>query len=546
MDPYLTTHAVPAAHISYEDGMAIKDYIAVEGESASAMIDGGHATPREAPWMVGFSSRGPNRGSYDIIKPDVTAPGFGILAGYSPTPFTGAPGELFAVIQGTSMASPHTAGVAALLKEAHPDWSPAMIKSALMTSANPDVWKEDGVTPANPFDMGAGHLNPNSAFDPGLVYDAGFLNYLGFLCDAWPAAFADPAATCGFLESIGIPTDASNLNLASIGIGQLAGSETVMRTVTNVGPQGTYHVSVDAPPGIEVVVSPDSLTLDTGESATYEVSFTNINAPVEQWAFGSLTWSHGPHDVRSPIAIYPLAVAAPAEVVGTGTEGSLSFDVTFGYSGDYTAGVHGLVPADMQPDMVMDDPANDIDAALATCDWSSFPYQCVGITWHEFTVPADTAFARFSLFDDYTDGADDLDLYVWRRSDEAFVGSSGSGTSAEEVNVLLPEPDVYEIAVHGWQTDGPDANYTLFSWAFGLVDDRGNMIITAPTVATVGATEMIDVDWAGLDAGTKYLGAVSHNDASELLGLTLIAIDTDESIALTQAEAVANVRRIHR
>ena len=524
-NPYLTSHAVPTAHITDADGLAIKDYIEASAGEATATIDGGHAATRGAPWMVDFSSRGPNRGAYDIIKPDVTAPGFGILAAYSPTPFLGAPGELFAVIQGTSMAAPHTAGIAALLKEAHPDWSPAMLKSALMTTADPNVLKEDGATPATPFDMGAGHLNPNPAVDPGLVYDAGYFDYLGFLCDAWPSAFANPAGTCAYLESIGIATDASNLNLASIGVAQLAGSETVARTVTNVGPAGTYTVMVEAPSGIDVVVNPASLTLGTGESATYDVTFTNVSAPVEQWAFGSLTWSDGFHHVRSPIAVYPLALAAPAEVMGAGTDGSLSFDVTFGYGGDYTAGTHGLAAADMKLDTVMDDPANDINAALETCDWSSFPYQCVGITWHAFEVPEGAAYARFSLFDDYTDGADDLDLYVWGPDD--FYGSSGGGTSAEEVNALLPSPGTYEIAVHGWQTDGPDANYTLFNWTFGLVDDRDNMTVTAPAAAVLGATETITVDWAGLDAGTKYLGAVSHSKATELLGLTLIHIDTD-------------------
>jgi hypothetical protein len=253
----------------------------------------------------------------------------------------------------------------------------------------------------------------------------------------------------------------------------------------------------------------------------------NPSSVLNAWTFGSLTWSHGPHHVTSPIAIYPVALAVPAEVHGSGTAGSLSFDITFGYAGDYTAAPHGLEPADMQAGNVIDDPADDIDAALATCDWSSFPYDCVGITWHEFTVPAGAAFARFSLFDTYTDGADDLDLYVWRRSNGAYVGGSGSGTSAEEVNVLFPAADVYEIAVHGWGTDGPDANYTLFSWAVPVAPGSGNMSITAPASATLGATETITVDWFGLNAGTKYLGAVSHNDASGLLDLTLVAVDTD-------------------
>ncbi len=153
--------------------------------------------------MAYFSSRGPTGApaSSDIIKPDVTAPGVQILAGNSPAAGFDAAGELFQAIQGTSMSGPHVAGLFALLKQAHPTWSAAAAKSALMTTARQDVTKQDGTTPADPFDMGAGHVDPsgpaaapNSMFNPGIVYDAGFLEYLGFLCDAAPQVLGDPAA----------------------------------------------------------------------------------------------------------------------------------------------------------------------------------------------------------------------------------------------------------------------------------------------------------------------------------------------------------------
>ena len=507
-------HYVPSVHINFTDGSVIKAYIASAGSAATAQINGGTFTTIPAPWMAAFSSRGPNGGAFDIIKPDITAPGVNILAANTPTPFLGAPGQLFQSIGGTSMSSPHVAGTFALLKEANPGWTPAMAKSALMTTAYQDVMKEDGVTPADPFDMGSGHLNPNPAFDPGLVYDAGFFDYLAFLCGNNPANIS--AGTCSLLESLGFSFDPSNLNYPSIGIADLAGAQTVTRTVTNVGPEGTYNVSVAAPPGVSVVVSPASLTLAEGDSASYAVTLTTLpSATLDAWTFGSLTWSHGPHSVRSPIAVKPVALSAPDEAHGAGTDGSLSFDITFGYAGAYSAGAHGLVPADMQAGNVVDDPANDIDTALATG---------VGVTFHTFDVPAGSAYARFSLFDDYTDGDDDLDLYVFD-SGGGFVGGSGSGTSAEEVNILFPAPDTYIVVVHGWQTDGPDSNYTLFNWAFGA--DEGNMTLTAPAAATLGATETVSVDWAGLGAGTKYLGAVSHNDGSGILGLTVVSIDTD-------------------
>jgi subtilisin family serine protease len=505
-------HWTPTVHISLADGLAIKTYIDGAGAGATAQIGAGAFTPIPAPWMADFSSRGPNGGSMDIIKPDITAPGVNILAGNSPNPFLGFPGQLFQAISGTSMSSPHTAGVFALLAEAHPDWSPAITKSAIMTTAYQAVQKEDGATPADPFDFGGGHLNPNPAVDPGLAYDAGLFEYIAFLCGATDAV--NPAL-CGLLESLGFSFDASDLNLASIGVAELAGLQTVTRTVTNVGSAGTYKVSVSPPAGIDVVVNPSSLTLAAGESASYEVTFTTTgSATLDQWVFGSLTWSDGTHDVRSPLAVKPVAMSVPNEVLGEGTDGSLSFDVVFGYTGSYTPEPRGLVAADQQADNVVDDPSNDINTALSTG---------VGITVHLVTIPTGTIHARFSLFDDFTDGNDDLDLYVFDPNG-SFVGGSGSPTATEEVNVSNPAAGDWFVVVHGWQTDGPDANYTLFSWA--IDGDAGNMTVSGPA-AVLGATGTVDVTWSGLSTGTKYLGAVLHTNPTATDPLTFVRIDTD-------------------
>lgn len=503
-------HYVPSVHVDHIDGAAIRAYAQTSG--ATATLTGGAFEQAEAPTVASFSSRGPSLASADLLKPDILAPGVDILAAVAPP---GNNGRNFDFYSGTSMSSPHIAGLAALIMDAHPDWSPMMVKSALMTTASTETNAGNPI-PGNPFGYGAGQVVPNSAFDPGLVYDAGWIDWLGFLCGTGQLQ-------ASYCPSIGF--DPSDLNYPSISVGALAGSQTITRTVTNVGPAGTYDVSVDAPAGVDVAVDPVSLTLAEGGSASYEVTFTaNSSVVAEAWTFGSLTWSHGPHNVTSPLAIYPVAIAAPAELHYMGDAGSEAFDVTFGYTGAYFAAVEGLSPANMQTGTVEDDPTDDINSALGTCDFSSFPYQCVGITWHAFEVPAGSTFARFSLFDEYTSGQDDLDLYVWGPAGTQ-VGGSGSGTSAEEVNLVDPDPGVYEIAVHGWQTDGPDTNYTLFSWAFGA--DAGNMTVTAPAAAVTGDTETITVDWAGLTAGTRYLGAVTHSDGTDQIGMTVIRVDTD-------------------
>jgi subtilisin family serine protease len=500
-------HYVPSVHVDEVAGAAIRAYAQTAG--ATATLTGGIFQQAEAPEVAAFSSRGPAlAGAGDLLKPDIMAPGVDVLAAVAPP---GNNGRNFDFYSGTSMSSPHIAGLAALIIQAHPDWSPMMIKSALMTTASTTTNLGNDI-PGGYFDYGAGQVVPNSAYDPGLVYDAGWNDWLAFLCNTSTAV---GAGTCNALASLGYSLDPSDLNYPSISIGALPGSQTVVRTVTNVGPAGTYNVSVDAPAGIDVTVDPASLTLGKGESASYTVTFTgNASVVANAWTFGSLTWSDGSHNVTSPITLYPVAIAAPAEVHGAGTDGSLDFDVTFGYTGDYTAAPHGLVAALMTEGNVPDDPTD------------SFTPFGPGTTLHFITVPAGSAYARFSLFDDYTDGQDDLDLYVYYPSG-AYAGGSGSGTSAEQVDVVFPPAGDYYVFVHGWGTDGPDANYTLFSWSFSATPGSSNMTVTAPESATLGATEPITVDWAGLAADTKYLGAVSHSDASGVLDLTLIAVATD-------------------
>jgi subtilisin family serine protease len=397
-------HFLPAVHTNNTDGLAIKAYIDSEGGAASAEITAGVAAPAQGSVMAGFSSRGPNSLSPDIIKPDVTAPGVNILAGNTPAIEPGnVPGELFQSISGTSMSSPHVAGVFALIKQAHPDWSAAMAKSALMTTSRQDVTKENATTPADPFDMGAGHIAPGervhkgSAFQPGLAYDAGLFEYAAFSCGAGLGIFT--SGSCAFLDGIGVPSDASDLNLPSIGVADLAGSQTVTRTVTSVADDKgwrTYSVAVDAPPGYDVTVTPSTFSIKSGQSASYEVTITNNGGgAVGDWRFGSLTWQDqtGRYSVYSPIAVKAAQIDAPGLVEGTSDEtgsGSTSFDVLFGYTGDYTAAPHGLVAPDELSGTIGQDPDQEYPSADDAVG--------AGLGLNEFFIPVvDAAYMRFEL-----------------------------------------------------------------------------------------------------------------------------------------------------
>ncbi|MGH3716934.1 MAG: pre-peptidase C-terminal domain-containing protein [Micromonosporaceae bacterium] len=145
----------------------------------------------------------------------------------------------------------------------------------------------------------------------------------------------------------------------------------------------------------------------------------------------------------------------------------------------------------------------------------------MGITFHTVTVPAGSRHLRLSLFDEETDGADDLDLFVFGPGGN-FVGGSGGVTSAERVEISTPVAGDYTVVVHGFETDGPDANYTLFAWALGETA-AGNLVAAGPDPAT-GPSGTVTLNWSGLTPGTRYLGAVSYHDGTSELGQTLVAV----------------------
>jgi hypothetical protein len=482
-------HSVPTVHLQDTDRAAVKTYAA--GAGATATIN--EATAPPAPFTASFSSRGPLlAGGGDLLKPDVIAPGVDILAAVAPP---GNGGLSFNLYSGTSMSTPHVAGLAAMLKQMRPGWTPMMIKSAIMTSAY-DVLDGPNTHPLVIFRQGAGHIRPNGAADPGLVFNAGWNDWLAFLCGAKTGV---NAATCSALKSMGYSTDPSDLNVASIAIGDMAGVQTVTRKVTNVGAAATYTASYTGMAGFEVKITPASLVLAAGQTGTFTVKFTRTDAPLNAYTGGQLTWADGTHSVRIPMVVKPLALAAPAQVSGTGDP--ISYNVTFGYDGSFTATARGLVPA------------MTFDGAVNTG----------GYQLYTVIVPAGTTYARFSLFDANVRPASDLDLYVYN-SAFALVCSSGGATSNEEVNLINPAGDTYYVEVDGFATGNP-STFTLFTWALGSAA-AGNMAVTAPATAVIGTTGEINLTFSGLAPATKYLGSVAYGGSDGIPNPTIVRVDT--------------------
>ncbi|XP_070021789.1 subtilisin-like protease [Nicotiana sylvestris] len=305
-------HVLPATHISYADGQKILNYMkSTTAPVATISFKGTRIGDKHAPAVADFSSRGPF--SIGIVKPDIIGPGVNILAAWrtSVGEITSAT-STFNILSGTSMACPHLAGVAALLKSAHPDWSPAAIKSAIMTTADfvnlgNDPIQDERFKTANLLATGSGHVDPSRANDPGLIYDIQPEDYVPYLCglnytDQQVSAIVKRKIHC----TSSIPE--SELNYPSFSIPLKSGAQTYTRTVTNVGEaNSTYTVKVFGLDGVEVTVNPTILKFSAlNQKASYNV--TVKPSPLIADSQGYITWSSDRYSVRSPIGIFPHIV----------------------------------------------------------------------------------------------------------------------------------------------------------------------------------------------------------------------------------------------
>ncbi|KAL8028258.1 hypothetical protein ABFX02_14G146800 [Erythranthe guttata] len=304
----------PGTMINSTTGKKISDYIH-STKTPSAVIHKSEEIKIAAPLVASFSSRGPNPGSHHLLKPDITAPGIDILASYTPLKsLTGLKGDTqyskFTFMSGTSMACPHVGGAAAYVKSFRPNWSPAAIKSALMTTATPMSSK---VEKDAEFAYGSGQVNPTKAINPGLIYDMDDMSYIQFLChEGYNGSLIgslinqSPINCSNLLPSNG--EDAINYPTMQLALksDQEPTVGVFRRRVTNVGPaESVFNATIKAPVGVEISVKPMSLFFSKGNRRrSFRVVVKAKPMKSAVILSGSLIWRSSKYSVRSPIAIY--------------------------------------------------------------------------------------------------------------------------------------------------------------------------------------------------------------------------------------------------
>ncbi|CAI9106664.1 OLC1v1005867C1 [Oldenlandia corymbosa var. corymbosa] len=314
--------STPLVAINWQDSPRITSYINSSRNPVATILPTEVVSQyKPAPSVASFSGKGPIYGNDYLIKPDVAAPGVDIISAW-PSNDTD---KAFNILSGTSVATPHVSGIAALVKSRYPSWSPSAIKSAIMTTAiqsdnvNKPIKNEVG-NPATPYQFGAGEVTMFDPLRPGLVYETEIADYLLFLCN-WGYNSSTIKLISSYLPAnFSCPTNSSkkelmsNINYPSIVIIQSADQkyQTVKRTVTNVGDEeSVYTVSVEVYEQLEVTVNPTELKFTKSTNKlTYEVTFKYTDASFvdEEFTHGSITWSNdNKYRVRIPFIVrkYP-------------------------------------------------------------------------------------------------------------------------------------------------------------------------------------------------------------------------------------------------
>jgi len=500
-------HVIPAVHIGDSDGDILRAWLA-SGSGHMATITGttANVNPSNGDIMAGFSSRGANSALPDIVVPSVSAPGVDIIAAY------GSGGVVeWDAISGTSMASPHAAGAAALLIALHPEWTPAMVQSALMTTSWTGILDDDGSTPAINFDMGSGRIDLAQAAEAAFVMDESIADYEA----ANPDDGGDPKA----------------LNLPSMGNAQCFNSCSWSRTISStMSIPITWTVSVTSDDNINLTVTPNNFLLPAYGTQMIEVTADVSGATDDVWAFGEVTLTptasvpFSASEGHLPVAVMPTSGALPHTVeINTRrnagsqlVEGLQSIEIT-----DLTITKYGLVQAQLTIESLSQDPTDDD------------PYDNLndGTTFYiTHTVPAN---AKRLVAEILSSEAPDVDLFVGSGSTPTSateVCASTTPTAEEYCNVDDPAAGTWWILVQNWAESGSPPDEVTLASAVVRNSDGGNMSVTGPD--SVAQAELYDLrvywDDSTIVPGDRWYGAfdvASHSGETDDVGTVRVNLN---------------------
>jgi len=547
---------IPSLLIDQESGDALVNFTDANPD-ATARLNSAlqRLLSRQGDVLAGFSSRGPNS-AIDVLKPDVIAPGSSILAPIATPGAVGGtptPGQTeIGLLSGTSMSSPHVAGTAALLKSLHPDWSPAEIKSALMATAkNDDIFKEDTVTPADPFDKGNGRVvAPDAAVSP-------------LLLDESTESFDDANPTMG--------GDPRTLNLAGLMDSQCFPSCSWERTVTNSsGAAGTWEFSAESAPGVTLSAQPSQFTLGVGRSQTVTITADTAFAPTGQWAFGTATFTETTQGNGATTHFNTAVLPTPADsdnpnrlsktapplvfreetipylisVVNTST-GEVTVSDTLPPEVEFVPGSQGVEVdggTETAP-LTFDNATNtltwsgELDAAVFELQPNGSPFQgffdivAFGVTPIDCSTTCDEFFADFNT------------------PEFTYNGATHTSVRVSTNGYLLPSSDFLDVSFIPQQLPDPAAPNNVIApfWADMDLDgtdpaDTGAGSLAAATFNLQGGGQAFIVQWTGVEIfdepGTTYTFQVQiFDEASGVPGIWLVydnipSVDSNISVGV--------------
>lgn len=425
---------VPVVGISQANGRHLKDAIGSNATGALSQyqirLD---KSLRFEPSMADFSSKGPV-GGYGMVKPDVVAPGVNILSAtvraggaetntatmFDPTGYVSA--------SGTSMATPMTAGVVALVKQKNPSWTPSMIRDALMNTGTNLRWSDgtpaaDGAQTINT--QGAGLVDAFAAANAKALMGVGQITGAG----------APTARTYGVFASTspGNPDFLASKSFGAVPIAGVEGTATLTQAVnifdiSNGAGAGTYQLSASNVRGVDgsnVQVSINdaggapltSVDVPAGGGASFNINVTvggaKLADPTQIEWYVTATRMDGGQRLRMPFyyrAVRPtITMAAPAlsGIGGTEVTDNPPVDINGAYQLQFAKPATGATPSKFRVQESKDNGATwatlaDVDASQTTYDVSGrangvYQYRVTGLFPVQYGLLAGPASATKSV-----------------------------------------------------------------------------------------------------------------------------------------------------